>query len=502
MVIILVRKIKIVGLGPGGTEYLTVKALEELKKARKVYLRTEKHPIVDYIKDLGIKTSSFDNIYDATEKFEDVYDRIVDKLIEYSNKETTVYAVPGSPFVAENTVQKLIEISKTNSDISLEIIGGVSFIEAILNRIQIDPIKGLKVIDGLQMHGQTPDPEVDIIVTQVYNKLVASDVKLKLMDYYDDEYEIRVIRGAGIEGEEVVLKIPLYELDRIQFLDHLTSIFIPRDSNNTKKKYKMKDLVDIMEKLRSEEGCPWDREQTHESLKPYLIEECYEVLEALDSEDLELLEEELGDLLLQIVFHSQIAFEKDYFTIDDVITGICNKLIHRHPHVFGELSLDSSKRVLENWEEIKRKEKEEKSYTESLTRVPKNLPSLMKSYKIQSKAAKVGFDWDNVEGAMEKVKEEMDELLQVYKTEKYEEIEEEIGDLLFAVVNVARFLEVRPELALNKTVDKFIKRFNYIEIKSKELSIDLKDMTLKEMDNLWNEAKKIDKFNYFFKKSL
>ncbi len=495
MVINLAKKITIVGLGPGGAEYLTIGVLNELKKADKVYLRTEKHPTVDYIRGLGIKTISFDHIYDVCEKFEEVYDKIVDNLINYSEDENVVYAVPGSPFVAENTVQMLIKISKENSDISLDFIGGVSFIEAILNRLQVDPIKGLKVIDGLQMNHQTPDSQVDVIVTQVYNKLVASDIKLKLMEYYDDEYEIIVIRGAGIEGEEKILRIPLYELDRLQCLDHLTSIFIPGNSNNTKKRYRINDLVDIMEKLRSEEGCPWDKEQTHESLKPYFIEECYEVLEALENEDLELLEEELGDVLLQIIFHSQIAYENNFFDINDVITGVCKKLIHRHPHVFGELKVESSKEVLENWEEIKRQEKEEKSYTESLSRIPKHLPALMKSYKIQAKAAKVGFDWDDVEGAMEKVKEEMDELLQVYKTEKHEEITEEIGDLLFSIVNVARFFEIRPELALNKTIRKFIKRFNYIETKANERSIDLKDMELQEMDNLWNEAKKIDKYN-------
>jgi tetrapyrrole methylase family protein/MazG family protein len=255
----------------------------------------------------------------------------------------------------------------------------------------------------------------------------------------------------------------------------------------------MDNLVNIMQKLRSKEGCPWDKKQTHQSLKPYLIEECYEVLEAIEEEDVDLLEEELGDLLLQIVFHCEIARESGYFDIKDVITGICQKLIRRHPHVFGDISVDTTDKVLENWEEIKRQEKDEKSYTESLMRIPKHLPALMKSYKVQAKAAKVGFDWDSIDGAMEKVKEEFQELINVFKTEKQDEIKEEIGDLLFAIVNVARFLKVRPELALNETIEKFIRRFEYIERAANRNGQNLEDMNLQEMDILWNEAKKMDR---------
>jgi len=486
------NKITVLGLGPGGKEYLTIDAVDKLREARRVYLRTEKHPIINYIKSLGIEIVSFDDIYNNKDSFDDVYGEIVDKLIEYSKNEEILYAVPGSPFVAENTVQRLLEISE-KENLQLEFIGGVSFVEAILSRLRIDPINGLKIIDGLQIENQKPDPEVNVIITQVYNSLVASDVKLHLMEYYDDEYEIIVIRGAGIQREEKILHIPLYELDRIKDLDHLTSIFVPKVCNNTKKRFNMDNLVNIMAKLRSEEGCPWDIEQTHESLRPYLIEECYEVLEALDTGDLELLEEELGDLLLQIVFHSQIAKENGYFDINSVITQICEKLINRHPHVFGDVKVDSSKKVLENWEQIKREEKDEKSYTESLTRIPKQLPALMKSYKIQAKAAKIGFDWDRIEDAIDKVNEELKEFLDVYKTENIEDVREEIGDLLFAVVNVARFLDINPEIALNGTVNKFIKRFHYIESKARSENRDLKDMSLEEMDKYWNDAKKIDK---------
>lgn len=487
------KTITVVGMGPGGKQYLTLEAIERIKQADPLYLRTEKHPIVDYFRSLGIKIESFDNIYDTNENFEEVYDKIVDKLLNLCENEDIVYGVPGNPFVAENTVQKLMHVTEKREDIKLEFITGVSFIEAIINVLGKDPVNGLKIIDALQMDYQKPDMEVDIIVTQVYNRFVASEVKLKLMEYYDDEYEITIIRGAGIPGEEKIVKIPLYELDRMDCLDHLTSIFIPKNGNDIIKKYKMDNLVSIMKKLRSNEGCPWDKQQDHQSLKPYLIEESYEVLEALEEDDMELLEEELGDLLLQIVFHSQIASESGYFNITDVTTGICRKLINRHPHVFGELKVETTEKVLINWEEIKREEKEEQSYTESLMRIPKQLPALMKSYKIQEKAAKVGFDWDDVHGAMKKVTEELEELTDALENNKDDEIYEEIGDILFAVVNVARFLKIRPELALNNTIDKFIRRFNYIEESAKVCSKKLEEMTLKEMDDLWNEAKKIEK---------
>lgn len=487
------QTITVIGIGPGGKQYLTLEAIERIKSADPLYLRTEKHPVVDYFRSLGIKTHSFDNIYDTNENFEEVYDKIVDELLRLCENQDIVYGVPGSPFVAENTVQKLISVTENRKDIRLEFIAGVSFIEAIINVLGKDPVNGLKIIDALQIDDQKPDMDVDIIVTQVYNRLVASEVKLKLMEYYDDEHEITIIRGAGIPGEEKILKVPLYELDRMDCLDHLTSIFIPKVGNDIIKKYKMDNLLSIMKKLRSVEGCPWDREQDHQSLMPYLIEESYEVLEALEEDDMELLEEELGDLLLQIVFHSQIASENGDFNITDVITGICSKLISRHPHVFGELEVETTENVLINWEEIKREEKEEQSYTESLMRIPKQLPALMKSYKIQGKAAKVGFDWEDVHGAMKKVYEELQELTDAIENNKEDEVYEEVGDILFAVVNVARFLKVRPELALNNTIDKFIRRFKYIEESAREKSKKLDEMTLKDMDNLWNEAKKIEK---------
>ena len=256
-----------------------------------------------------------------------------------------------------------------------------------------------------------------------------------------------------------------------------------------KDRYEFSDLVDIMKILRSENGCPWDREQTHESLKKYLIEETYEVLEVIDLKDKDRLCEELGDLLLQIIFHAQIAAEDGKFDINDVITGICRKMIQRHTHVFGDAKAENADEVITNWEAIKKKEKGQKSQAEVLRSVPANLPALMRSYKVQQKAAQVGFDWDNIDDVIAKVHEEIKELEDVYKSKNVERIIDEMGDVFFALVNLARFLKVQPELALTGTINKFIKRFEYIEQESEKMGKRLENMKLSEMDELWNKAK-------------
>ncbi|MGE5614070.1 MAG: nucleoside triphosphate pyrophosphohydrolase [Bacillota bacterium] len=256
-----------------------------------------------------------------------------------------------------------------------------------------------------------------------------------------------------------------------------------------KEKYDFKDLLDIMARLRSEKGCPWDREQTHESLRIYLIEETYEVLDALDAGDMGKFCNELGDLLLQIVFHAQIAKENGTFDIGDITTDICRKLISRHTHIFGEDKADTPEQVLKNWEEIKKKEKHLETHTGVLKDIPSSLPALIRSFKLQQKAARVGFDWDNIEDVFRKIDEEIRELKDVYKSKNVERITDELGDVFFALVNLSRFLGVQPELALTSTNNKFIRRFEYIEQQSAREGRKLEDMSLAEMDALWNEAK-------------
>ena len=248
------------------------------------------------------------------------------------------------------------------------------------------------------------------------------------------------------------------------------------------------DLQSIMKVLRSPEGCEWDKKQTHETLKKSLIEEAYEVNQAIDNDDIDELIEELGDVLLQVVFHSQIGEEEGFFNLGDITSAICKKLIHRHPHVFKNENIDMNE-FDKTWEDLKREEKGETTVTEGLKRIPAYLPALMKAQKIQKKAALVGFDWDNIEDVHKKVKEEYKELLDECKSGNIKYIKEELGDLLFSIVNLARFLKVDQEEALNMTNAKFIKRFDFVEQGAIKLNKRLEDMTLEEMDKLWEKAK-------------
>lgn len=254
-----------------------------------------------------------------------------------------------------------------------------------------------------------------------------------------------------------------------------------------KDKYNFEDLLRIMEILRAPDGCMWDREQDHQSIRRNFIEETYEVCEAIDEQDTEHLKEELGDVLLQVVFHTQMEKEKGVFDIGDVADGVCKKLIFRHPHIFGSVKVGSSEEILRNWDALKRVEKHQETDTSALDSVARSLPSLIRAEKLQKKAAKVGFDWENVQGAFDKVGEETEELQQAMGGNG--DAEEELGDLLFAVVNVARHLKIDPERALEKTCNKFISRFASMERQARGENKVLSDLSLAELDALWNKSK-------------
>lgn len=482
--------IKIIGLGPGDKSALTLGAVEELQKCKNVYFRTAIHPTVEHIKNMGVEFETYDNKYESKETFDEVYQSIAEDLIDrYKEQKDVVYAVPGHPLVAEKSVNILIDLCKENN-IGYEILPAVSFVDAVMEAIKVDPVEGMKIIDAFDIHNQVLDKRVGTIITQVYDPYISSEVKLALGEYYGDDFEIYFVRAAGVKGLESIRKIKVYEIDRQEDIDYLTSLYIPKGNEDVKD---FNDLLNVMGILRGEDGCPWDIKQTHESIKKCLIEECYETIEAIDEEDENKLIEELGDVLLQVVFHAQIGKDDGYFNINDVIQGITNKLITRHPHIFGNIDVEDANEVLENWDAIKKKEQGHETHTEVLKHVSKSLPALIRAKKVQEKAAKVGFDWDNVEPAMDKVLEEIKEVKDVYKSKNRVKILEEIGDLIFACVNVARFLDIDPEDAVNYTIEKFIKRFQFIEESAIEKGYNLEEMTLSQMDELWEKAKVIKK---------
>ncbi len=254
-----------------------------------------------------------------------------------------------------------------------------------------------------------------------------------------------------------------------------------------KETYGLKDLEDIVSILRAPGGCPWDKEQTHESLRRGLMEESCEVIEAINEQDPEHLKEELGDVLLQVVFHADIEREAGRFDLEAVADGVCKKLIFRHPHVFGDVSVSGSDEVLVNWDELKREEKHQETYTDTLTSVARSLPALWRAEKVQKKAKKAGFDWDDCSGAVDKLAEELGELREAIDLGT--NVTEELGDLMFAAVNVSRFVGTDPEECLNAATEKFISRFARVEALARAQGKDMKDMSLAALDKLWEEAK-------------
>ena len=480
-------KIYVIGLGPGNVDSLTIGAVERIVSGHKNFIRTENHPTIEYFRDNNIPYKSYDYLYDKEENFDLVYTNIVNELIHESNKgEDINYFVPGNPLVAERTVEMLLQ----EKSLDIKIVSGMSFIEPMIELVERDPINGLKIVDGTTFNPQIVDINVDIIITQVYNHRILSDIKIILSEIYGDEYKIYLIHGAGVKGKEEKHLIPIYELDRSPDIGVLTSIYIPKMEKINKKVFDFNDILGIMLLLRSEDGCPWDIEQTHESIRSSLIEEAYEVVDAIDNQDIDGIVEELGDLLLQVIFHSQIGFEDGEFNIYDITTSLANKLIYRHPHVFSEKKVEKSEEVVYNWEGLKYAKRNILKFTDKLKDV-KGLPSLMTSFKIQNKAAKIGFDWEDINGPLEKILEEYEEVIEAM--EKFgpgsKETEGELGDLIFAVVNLSRLLDVNPEVALNRTINKFIKRFEFIEQKLNILGKNLEDSNLEEMDKLWNESK-------------
>ena len=269
-------------------------------------------------------------------------------------------------------------------------------------------------------------------------------------------------------------------------IDYLTSVYIPKNLDNKKDVH---DLVNLIRTLRSEDGCPWDREQTHESIKNQLLEECYEVMDAIEKDDIDLLIEELGDVLLHVIFHAVIGEEDGYFNLSEVVDGVCNKMIYRHPHVFSNAMADTSEDVLKNWDDIKSQEKKFNTISEEIDAIANALPALLKAHKVQKKAARVGFDFENALEAAAKVQEELNEILNEYNSNNMERIIDEVGDLLFACVNLARLLKVDEEEALNKASKKFARRFKYVEDKVLQNNKSMKDVSIDELNKFWDEAK-------------
>ncbi|WP_414047347.1 MazG nucleotide pyrophosphohydrolase domain-containing protein [Macrococcus equi] len=342
------NKITIVGLGNYGLDELPFGIYRFLNKAEKVYVRTLSHPVVEDLEDL--QWISFDEVYEAHDSFSNVYEEIVRRLKKLSLTEDVIYAVPGHPMVAESTTELLL----ADDELNVEVLGGKSFIDDLFQAVKVDPNNGFQLLDGTVLNTLSINPTNALIITQVYDQLIASDIKVSLLEIYPPEHQVAIVAGARGDNAEVIWR-PLYEMDHDFALSNLTSLFVPAllgEALSGEFNY----LVEVMDTLVGENGCPWDKEQTHESLKRYLIEEAYELMEAIDVLDIDNMIEELGDILLQVVFHASIA-KKDYmFDAREVVKNITDKMIRRHPHVFGDASISSIEELETVWADAKTKE--------------------------------------------------------------------------------------------------------------------------------------------------
>ncbi len=486
--------ITLLGLGPGDPAKLTREAWDVITSADEIWLRTRQHPTIaslppalSKVEGSSLEIFSFDDLYEKGESFESVYAAIVEKVLELGRREQgVVYAVPGDPFVAEATGPEIAKRARSLG-LPLKIVNGLSFLEPVFAALGLDPYPRLVLMDALELsqaHVPAFPPDMPALIAQIYSRMIAAEVKMTLNAVYPDEHPVRLVHAAGTK-DEIVEDIPLYEIDRSPHTGLLTVLYLPPLGEGTS----FEALQEIVARLRAPDGCPWDREQTHQSLRTHLLEESYEALTALDAEDPAKMAEEFGDLLLQIVLNAQIASEEGEFNMADVLRGIYNKILRRHPHVFSDLKVDDVGGVLQNWERLKAAERETNGEAEKslLDGVPLALPALIQAQEYQDRAARVGFDWPQIEGVLDKIAEEIQE---VKEATNGEELTDELGDLFFALVNLSRWKKVDAESALRGTNARFKKRFAFVEQAARKLGIKLSDMTLDEMEALWQEAKR------------
>ena len=434
---------------------------------------------------------SFDDIYEAREQFDQVYTEIAERVLDIARREgEAVYAVPGDPLVGEASVGKILELARAAS-IEVDIVPGLSFVEPCLSLLGIDALDaGLQIVDALSIAAQYHppiNPARPALLGQVYSRAVASDLKLTLMNQYPDEFMVQLVHSAG-SADAHVDALPLYEIDRCSRIDIRTSLYLPPLGELSS----FEALQNIIAHLRSPEGCPWDREQTHKSLRPYLIEEAYEVLEALDAGDSQALCQEMGDLLLQILLHTQIAIDEGEFAMADLLRHLNEKMIRRHPHVWGDVPATGDFGQLSQiWQAATAAERadEGKAPKSILDGIPGGAPALFVAHRYSARAAKLGFDWLDVGGVEAKFKEE---LAEVFSAETGELRAKEIGDLIFVLVNWLRWLGVDdPESLLRETNAKFYRRFRHVESQAELAGKSVSEVGLDELEEWWGQAKQL-----------
>ncbi len=496
--------ITILGLGPGRWEDITLQARALLEQAASdnttVYFRTLIHPTVEPLKQEipDLRITSFDSFYDESTSWDTLYQSIAEEICTLAEQHPPVlYAVPGHPLIGEASVQLLLQRARERG-LGASIVAGLSFLEPVCAALELDPLTaGMQIMDATTLATLRADeiagkiiPTIPLLLPQIYNRRLTSAVKLALSECYPDEWPVKLVRAARVDASETVIEMPLYEIDRNSHANHLSTLYVPPLDELDALRLPETLRYITMRLRRDPDGCPWDREQTHQSLTHYVIEETYEVVEALEENNLEKLAEELGDLLLQVYLHAEIARQDGDFNIGDVFEHVSAKLIRRHPHVFGQVEVANAGQVIQNWEEIKRQERiaagKDVQSESILDNVPLAAPSLIVAQEYQKRAAKIGFDYDNLQAVLAKLTEELQELQEAATPEHRRE---EMGDVLFMVARAARELNIDAEEALRFANRKFRQRFQAMEHITHEEGRTFSSYTLDEWITLWKRVK-------------
>ncbi|MGD9933396.1 MAG: nucleoside triphosphate pyrophosphohydrolase [Dehalococcoidia bacterium] len=466
--------IHIVGLGPGDLGHLTIGTRDLLHSGSRVILRTRRHPTVDALDSVRTWTDC-DDLYQSGAAFDDIYEAIAQRVVTAAVAGDVVYAVPGHPLFAEASVAR-IAAAATARGFAVALHPGVSFVDVVATALGTD-LGDVQICDAQDGRFDSQRP---VLFAQVYDRDVAATLKLRLLDVYPADHEVQVLHALGT-AEQGVSALPLSAIDRTAW-SYLDSLYVPMlDAEEDVRRFD--GLLAIVRRLHALDGCPWDREQTHESLRHHLLEESYEVLEAIDSGDPDALAEELGDLLLQVLMHAAVGERNGTFSYEDVNEGIARKLVRRHPHVFAGAAGDTADEVFANWEKIKKSEKSRDSVLEG---VPVSLPALAASQTLQGRARRAGFDWPDTQIPLAKLAEEIEELA---LAEDASEREAEFGDVAMVLAGIGQRIGIDAEQALRGANQRFRARFGIVERLAAERGIDLVAAGVEEIVALWQEAK-------------
>lgn len=473
------KKLTVAPLSVG--DNMSAAALKAIENADKLFCQTLMHSTAEWLN--SMHPVSMDDLYDNCTDFDELNSAIADRVTDF-DCDSAAFAVLGGGI--DHALCEKLKACAEKKDVAVQVLPGTGFAECALAESGV-LFGDCTCICKATALPKEINPYIMLGIEEIGTVLRAGEIKLALTEFYPDEYEVILSRIES--GEYKHARIKLMELDRQQGYGADTVLIVPPAKFEELTRHGADDLLTVLKRLRAPGGCPWDAEQTHESLKTTLVEESYEVLDAINTQDENALMEELGDLLLQIAFHAEIEEEFANFNFRDVTTGIVNKLVYRHPHVFGDVQVSGTADVLANWEVLKRNEKHQKNQSEVILAIPKSFPALVRSYKVQKKAADVGFDWSSADEAFYKIGEETAELREAMRDNS--NIDEELGDLLFAVVNVARLLKRDPELCLYDAAEKFAQRFMKMESLVMADGLSLKDMNLEQMDAYWERAKRL-----------